>query len=438
MTNDVFRIVGLKWQKRWRANNGGKDTWVVPFPTTRPANIVFHGHKHFDYGQYGIHLGQEDSLTFLGNSFQKIAAEFIDCRENSITFGIKERIEFYPSSERTLHIPPGVAHTFTGLEKVFTINNYEIFLPSPEDLYHNTHNWNLARDILNIPINIEIKEIPKIKPNTFTSSDDFYDILREQQLLHISKLAFQHPITYHFNDKGIKKIVTIKEKKQIKSQDSTWENIPQIFGMGWQSHLKISTGDDSGIVPLLDQSPFYIVDHGEITYSHDSYGIHLGQEDRLTFLGDPNQIIELHLIDCREGSKTLHNKAIIYFNPSPLKFLVIPPGVAHAFKNLENVFTVNRPRIMIDAKGEYIPRNDVIDLPFNTSKYPVLSPNKIAADEKYYKIQAINQSNFIQTTDDYYETPSSKIYEDPVTGKKYKFTLRKKREESFERIEIYT
>lgn len=224
------------------------------------------------------------------------------------------------------------------------------------------------------------------------SSSCFYDILRGQQIENISKIKHLHPVSYQFEENGIIKKITIREKiKQNDNPTETWEPIPNIFGIGWMKHFNIITGDDSGIVPLLDESPFYIVDHGESHYSHDSYSIHLGQEDRLTFLGSKDQLIELTLVDCREGSPTLHNKVIIHFNPSPLRCLIIPPGVAHAFKNLENIYTINRPQILLDGKKEYLPRNDIIDWPLSDEKYPALKPNKIVADSAYYLIQAMEQ-----------------------------------------------
>jgi dTDP-4-dehydrorhamnose 3,5-epimerase-like enzyme len=434
MFKDISHIKGLKWEKRWRANNGGESTWVIPFPTTKPANIVFHSSKHFDYGQYGIHIGQEDRLTFLGNSTLQIFASFIDCRKNSDTFGERFSLHFFPSSEKTLIIPPGVAHSFNGLENIFTINSYEIFLPNPEELYNNSHDWNLTSDILNIPIDIHNSDLPKIIPNKMLSSNRFYNILRDQQIENISKINYLHPVSYRFKENGILKKITIKEKiKQIDNSLETWEPINNIFGIGWMKHFNIITGDESGIVPLLDESPFYIVDHGEIHYSHDSYGIHLGQEDRLTFLGNKDQLVELALVDCREGSPTLHNKVIIHFNPSPLKYLIIPPGVAHAFKNLENVYTINRARILLDGKREYFPRNDIIDWPLNNEEYPVLKTNKIVADSAYYSIQAMEQENFINTNHSYYETPVSHLYQDIITGKKYKITIKNKKENSIER-----
>ena len=60
-------ITGLQWVERWTISNGQTDSCVVPFATSFPVNIVTHGEQQFDYGQYGVHLGQQDSLTFLGD-----------------------------------------------------------------------------------------------------------------------------------------------------------------------------------------------------------------------------------------------------------------------------------------------------------------------------------------------------------------------------------
>ncbi|WP_268892496.1 dTDP-4-dehydrorhamnose 3,5-epimerase family protein [Pigmentibacter ruber] len=136
------------------------------------------------------------------------------------------------------------------------------------------------------------------------------------------------------------------------------------------------------------------------------------------------------LVDCREGSPTLHNKVELHFKPSPIRYLIIPPGVAHAFKNLENIFTVNRPRLLLNSKGNYIPKNDVIDWPLSNYNYPILKPNKILADIQFYQKQAEEQKKFINTlkSSDYYATPISRLYTDPASGKKYKVTLNHKKE----------
>ena len=110
-----FPILGLRWEENKRIDNG-TDSFVVPFPSTRPVNLVFHGEEPFEYGHYGIHLGQEDQLTFLGNSDQEITAYFIDCRDSSSTLHQRFVTQLTPNSGRRLCIPPGVAHAFDGLE----------------------------------------------------------------------------------------------------------------------------------------------------------------------------------------------------------------------------------------------------------------------------------------------------------------------------------
>jgi hypothetical protein len=86
--NSKIPIIGLKWLKRVRLDNGGS-SFVVPFPDTHPVNIVDHGFSMFNYGQYGIHIGQADVLTFLGDHEHMITAHFIDCRAQSETWGVR-------------------------------------------------------------------------------------------------------------------------------------------------------------------------------------------------------------------------------------------------------------------------------------------------------------------------------------------------------------
>src|SRR4051794_4245415 len=109
--NELDQIKGLRWEARFRLDNGD-NSYVVPFPTLNPVNIVYHGAQKFEYGHYGIHLGQEDRLTFMGDSHKSIQAFFIDCREKSLTRGQRIVTQFTPSTARTLCIPAGVAHSF--------------------------------------------------------------------------------------------------------------------------------------------------------------------------------------------------------------------------------------------------------------------------------------------------------------------------------------
>ncbi|GAA4660854.1 dTDP-4-dehydrorhamnose 3,5-epimerase family protein [Bartonella pachyuromydis] len=81
----------------------------------------------------------------------------------------------------------------------------------------------------------------------------------------------------------------------------------------------------------------------ESSFNYSTYGIHIGQDDRLTFMGDNGKYIHGHFVDCREGSPTLHHHVAIAFAPSVYRRLIVPRGVAHTFDNIERIVTRDEP-----------------------------------------------------------------------------------------------
>jgi len=420
-------IDGLVWEKRWRLNNGQDDSFVVPFATLRPVNIVSHGEKEFSYGHYGIHLGQMDRLTFLGLAKQKIIATFIDCREGSPTARVRHVEEIYPSSERTLCIPPGVAHRFDFLENVFTLNDYKLFLPDPENWVNGDVLWRQENDVINLPDDIDPDTVPLYKPNIHEASEEYYSYIRRIQMTNLSRGDLEYPSHTEFTDTEGKKFNLWLKRKVALPPDVFNDSshlASEILGVRWETHLFISSGENSGFTILPDQAPFYIVDHGEVSYAHDSYGIHVGQEDRLTFVGPSSQRVKLHLLDCRKTSETLHKKVVLEFQPSAKRFLVIPPGVAHRFENFEKVYTFNRAKIYLPPTLKYYSAVDVIDWPEERLPYPILKPNNIVADEVYYKDQADKQRRLMMTESNL-ETPTIQLIKNDK-GEDVRLVLRKR------------
>lgn len=178
----------------------------------------------------------------------------------------------------------------------------------------------------------------------FAVSDQFYDLLREFQSTTLGNVEHDYPSTerVEFED-GTAHTLQVR-KKVASAATEIWEPASSISGVGWQRHYVVWGDEGAGYSALLDPAPFQVIDHGESHYENDAYGIHLFSEDRLTFLGKPGEDIYVRLLDCRRGSPTLGRQDELRFKPTPLKFLVIPPGVAHGFRNLEGVFTANRPR----------------------------------------------------------------------------------------------
>ncbi|NQX42449.1 dTDP-4-dehydrorhamnose 3,5-epimerase [Pedobacter steynii] len=395
MKNSLATIHELRIESNWRIDNG-KDSFVVPFPSTYPFTLVFHGQSKFEYGHYGIHLGQEDRLTFLGDPNQEIKAYFIDCRKDSPTKGKRLIYILNPSSEYCLCIPPGVAHAFDGLENIYTLNTYKLYLPSPDKWLNGETNWNIENDVINLPMDVSDDQLNFFEPNNCEASEVFYELIRAHQKENLPKIDSEYPFTedLEFND-GSSARLMFRKTELKKNHFPDWEPIEGIQGLGWEKHLIYWSGDESGFIPFLDSSTFYVVDHGVESYTHDAFGIHLSQQDRLTFVGDPDQTVTLHLVDCRQDSPTKHQEIKIEFKPSPLRFLVIPTGVAHRFENLHKVFTINRPFIYSDDIEEYEPGNDVIDWDIANKSYPSYQVSSQPATEAFYKLQARSQQSLM-------------------------------------------
>lgn len=402
----------------------GPDSFVVPFPRLRSAQLVFHGTSEFSYQQYGVHLGQNDVLTFLGPSQQTITGHFIDCRKDSPTFGEKDDFEFRPSSGRALVIPRGVGHDFDGLENIFTLNTYELFLPAPDEWL--SAEWKPREDVINVPSDVQLENLPAFYPNPLPAGDKWYQLVALQQKVMIPLLSHEYPITKDvvFDDGSEMRIALLKRAKNEGRPDT--EQIPGIDGLEWVNLPYVSSGPESGFVPLLEPYPLYFIDHGESGYTHDAFGIHLGQEDHLLFAGNPEQNVTIEFIDTRIDSPTQGTRISLDFNPDPTRYLKIPPGVGHALSNLEKVFTFNRAPVYLpdSPQQDYRPGNDVIDWPRDRTEIPVLSPNKRKAPASFYERQIEDQKQ-LQTSPPMHSTPAIMLVDGP-NGQKIKVALRKR------------
>lgn len=121
----------------------------------------------------------------------------------------------------------------------------------------------------------------------------------------------------------------------------------------------------------------------EIGFTYNSYGIHVGQEDRLTFMGTSDGVIDEvitgHFIDCRAGSTTLHRQVSAQYRPSLLRRLIVPRGVAHTFDGLAGIVTRDEPIWYADFdNADWDVNNDLVSVPrtFREGDYPVVRINE--------------------------------------------------------------
>jgi len=156
-----------------------------------------------------------------------------------------------------------------------------------------------------------------------------------------------------------------------------WEPVAGIHGAGWQRNLVLTSRESaaSGVVVMSEPGVRQIVDHGVHRYEHGAYGIHVSLEDRLTFFGDRDRVARATLVDCREGSPTLHAKVDVELRPSPFRQLLIPPGVAHALEGMSGIFTINRAKPYLDRNGRYPADQRTMEWPLERADYPVVPPH---------------------------------------------------------------
>lgn len=125
--------------------------------------------------------------------------------------------------------------------------------------------------------------------------------------------------------------------------------------------VKISSG--SGVTDYVTH---------ETDFSYSTYGIHIGQDDRLTFLGI-DQMVEVLLIDCRDDSATLGREVHVSMRVSPDRMIVIPKGVAHTLDGLDGVVTRDEPVWYSGDTPDWHIDNDLVSFPISSQQHPVVA-----------------------------------------------------------------
>lgn len=133
----------------------------------------------------------------------------------------------------------------------------------------------------------------------------------------------------------------------------------------------------------------------EVGFTYNTYGIHVGQIDRLTFMGESDEPITGHFVDCRAGSPTLHHQVSVRFNPSLFRRLTVPRGVAHTFDNLAGIVTRDEPIWYADFDNiDWDVNNDLVSIARDSNEpYPVVRINEFRMpDEAHRLVSRLSQS----------------------------------------------
>jgi dTDP-4-dehydrorhamnose 3,5-epimerase-like enzyme len=338
----------------------------------RPVTIGFHGpERHIEDGRLRLHVGTTHRLIFLGDPDRVVRGHFIDCRKDSPTRHHRVTLTFHPDSARILCIPAGVAHAFRDLEDLFIVDEPTLFLPDVSSLARDGLETCAGEDLRSVTATCPDDRLPAIAEHGHAASEKLYEFLGNE-LRGGSPAARGFPLGELV---GRDDVADAHRSGADRTPD--WEPLAAIHGAGWQRNLVLtsSASAEAGVIVMSEPGVRQVVDHGIHSYEHGAYGIHISLEDRLTFLGDGNRVARASLVDCREGSPTLHARIDFEFRPSPFRQLIIPPGVAHALQGLSGIFTINRAKPYLDRHGRYPADQRTLEWPLDRSDYPVVPPH---------------------------------------------------------------
>jgi hypothetical protein len=181
----------------------------------------------------------------------------------------------------------------------------------------------------------------------------------------------------------------------------TTESLTEDFfpGLYW---LQVECRFEHGVVKRLPQPDSYIRDFvthdSDFLYNH--FGIHVGQDDRLTFFGKSSRIITGEFIDCRKGSPTLHKRVTCKFSPNPNLCLVIERGIAHTFDGLGDILTLDEPIWFIsESNPDFNMGNDVVNFSrtINEKYWPIVEINQLPIPSACYAYITARQHETLAT-----------------------------------------
>jgi dTDP-4-dehydrorhamnose 3,5-epimerase-like enzyme len=370
--NEKLAIPGLEFCENLVAFLGDSQTWfsskVCSSPGPLVSDFVTHG-PEFEYSTLGIHIGQDDRLTFFGSPEQLITGHFVDCRAVTSTPHLSVSYTFHASARRRLVIPRGVAHTFDGLAGIVTRDE-----PVWYSGENNPH-WNVNNDLISILRTAT--DFPTVPTNEFKLSEDLH-----VYMTRLSQSVLDDPRAYSTRFK----LSIDGEEKYVMFQETTWDHdgralqplIDAAQGPGISARrskyaitgkaswtLVPNTGSGVSDVLLLKART-------NLGDSSDELFVHRRTRKWYTFLTEEGAEVVIRAIDLRPSSPTFMARWCEVTISDPRVSLVIEPGVAYCFSVGKDVWVRSETEVFV---GEDEPRSDI---PPFAQDIEVIIPNRIA------------------------------------------------------------
>lgn len=205
---------------------------------------------------------------------------------------------------------------------------------------------------------------------------------------------------------------------ELKIQEKT-----EIDGLHWGKNYYVQTGRESYTLvankgPLITDM-IYFPDN-----VFDTFTLQIGQTDRYTFIGDPEQEIVGIFVDCRKDSPTLHKRVILKFKPDPKKHLYIERGIAKRFEGIKNITIRSEPVWYTSQNNpQYNVGNDRIIIPRQAEnhEFPVVQINELPLPDEALQVILKREQQILKD-----KKPFKQSFDALINGEIKRITLKKK------------
>ena len=315
------------------------------------SDFVTH-EREFRYGTYGIHVGQDDRLTFMGSGLPAIVGHFVDCREDSPTGGACVSIEFAPSTQRKLIIPRGVAHTFDHLACIVTRD---------EPVWYadvDNPSWNVDNDLISFSRDTPLERAPRVRANRLLLSREAHCFMsRMSQTLLANPVAYLNRFEVQLG--GAKRYIALEPKSWLDDGRELEQALAQqvsIDGVQFVKNRYALTGRRSWTIVPNTESCVSDVLVLEPSPESDRFFCHARTQKIYTILNAEGADVELTLFDARAGSATTGARQQLHVAADPRVHLVIPNGVAYRLRASVELLVRCEHVVFADAAE---PRHDI-------------------------------------------------------------------------------
>jgi dTDP-4-dehydrorhamnose 3,5-epimerase-like enzyme len=303
---------------------GWFDLKVRSSPGPLVSDFVTHG-PEFAYSTSGIHIGQDDRLTFFGDPDRIIDGYFTDCRAGSPTLHKHVHARFHASAFRRLIIERGIAHTFDGLAGIVTRD---------EPVWYSSENnphWNVNNDLVSVLRDAEAP--PVVEVNQHRLPDSLHEYMTR-----LSQAVLGEPRAY-----STRFLLRIAGKEQyVMFQENGWNqegrdlaailsavDMPGVQAM--RSRYAITGKASWTLVPNTDTGVADVLRLPAQRGGAEAMFVHRRTRKWYSLLTNEGSAVRLETLDLRAGSASFGQRASAQLTCDPRVSYVIEPGIAYRF-----------------------------------------------------------------------------------------------------------